>query len=74
MLLSKRILRRIRKRLRLVVVQVLYRHTDILKYLIKRLTKVSKRYRSVVRIILLNQYMSVEALHFRNGKNTVASE
>lgn len=72
--LCERILRRIRQRCRLVVIDVLHRNPNILKYLKQSLSVMSECNRSVMRIILLNQNVTVETSHLMNGKYANASE
>lgn len=72
--LCERILRRIRQRCRLVVIDVLHRNPNILKYLKQSLSVMSECNRSVMRIILLDQNVTVETSHLMNGKYANASE
>ena len=71
---AERILRRVRQRLRLVVIQILNRNSDVLKYLIKCLSEMSESNCAVMREVLLDQNMTVEASHLRNSKHTDTSE
>ena len=57
--LCERILRRIRQRCRLVVIDVLHRNPNILKYLKQSLSVMSECNRSVMRIILLDQNVTI---------------
>ena len=68
------VLRRVRQRLRLVVIQILNRNSDVLKYLEQCLSEMSESNCAVVREVLLDQYMTVEASHLRNSEHTDASE
>ena len=72
--LCKRILRRIAHACRLIVADLLHRHTDILKYFVQRLAVMSECHRAVVREILLNQHMAVKSSHLRDGENTDRSK
>ena len=72
--LCERILRRIRQRCRLVVIDVLHRNPNILKYLKQSLSVMSECNRSVMRIVFLDQYMAVLSSHFRDRKYTDGTE
>ena len=72
--LCERIFRRIQHTLRLVVIQILHRHADILEYLIQSLSEMSECHSAVMRIVLLYQHMAVEASHLGNGEYSDAAE
>ncbi len=66
------VLRRIRKRLRLIVGNVLY--AEELEYLKERFAVMTERDRAVMRITLLNQNVTVEPSHLVNRKHADAAE
>lgn len=72
--LCERILRRIRQALRLVIADLAHIHTDVLEYFKQRFAKMAERNCTVMRVILLNQYMTVESAHLRNGEYTDTTE
>lgn len=73
-LLSERVLCRIADACRLVISNLIHIYADIFKYLIQRLSIMSEGDRSMMRIISLNQYMTVKSLHFRDGKDADCSK
>ena len=58
----------------LIVVNILHRNAKIFKYLKQRFSMMSERNRSVMRIVFLNQDMTVKSAHFRNRKYADRSE
>ena len=73
-LLCKRILGRIWQALWLVVADFVICHSYVLKYFEYFLSEVSECYGTMVRIILLYQYVTVEASHFVDGKYADSTE
>ncbi len=71
-LAAERILCWIRKRCRLVVADCLC--SEILEYLEECLSVVTECNCSVMREVLLNEYMSVESAHLRNSEYTDTTE
>ena len=71
---GKRILGRISYSLRMVVFYLAQFNSDILKYLKEQSSVMVEGYSCMVRIVLLNKNMSVEASHLRNSENTDYTE
>ena len=63
---GKRIFCRIHHSLRLIEVNFIHFHTDIFKYFIQCFSEMSESNSAMVRIIFLNQYVTIETSHFRN--------
>ena len=59
---------------RLIITDLIHLYTDILVNLIDCLAEMSKRNCAMVRIVLFNQHMTVEASHLRNRKYTNRTE
>ena len=72
--LCKRILGRIQHSLRLIEIQILYRYADVLEYFVQSLAEVSESNSTVVREVLLDQYVTIESSHLRNCKYTDRSK
>ena len=72
--LCERILGRIQHSLRLVKVQILYGYADVLEYFVQSLAEVSERYGTVVREVLLDQYVTIETSHLGDSENTDTTE
>ena len=72
--LCKRILGRIQHSLRLIEIQILYRYTDVLEYFVQSLAEVSESNSTVVREVLLDQYVTIETSHFGDSENTDTTE
>ncbi len=68
------ILCRIAYTLRLVVSDFVYCYTDVLEYFVELLAKVAECNGTVVREVLFDEYVAVEAAHFRDCKDTDATE
>ena len=58
--LGERILGRIQHSLRLIEIQILYRYADVLEYFVQSLAEVSESNSTVVREVLLDQYVTIE--------------
>ena len=58
--LRERILGRIQHSLRLVEIQIFYSYANVLEYFVQSLAEVSECYGTVVREVLLDQYVTVE--------------
>ena len=72
--LCERILGRITNSLRLIITDAVKLYTKELQYLEHCLSVMSKHNSSMVREILLNQYMTVKSSHFRNSEDTDTAE
>ena len=72
--LRERILRRIQHSLRLVEIQIFYWYADVLEYFVQSLAEVSESNSTVVREVLLDQYVTIETSHFRNSEYTNCSK
>ena len=58
----------------LVEVDVFYRNADVLEHFIQSLAIVAECNCAVMRIVLLDQHVSVETSHFRNSEYANAAE
>lgn len=58
----------------MIVTDLIWADTDVFEYFIQRLTMMSVYYRSVMRIVPLNQYMAVKTSHLRNRENAIEIE
>ena len=72
--LRERILRRITNSLRLIITDAVKLYTKELQYLEHCFSIMSEHNSTVVREILLNQYMTVKSSHFRNSEDTDTAE
>ena len=72
--LCKRILGRIQHSLRLVEIQIFYWYANVLEYFVQSLAEVSECYGTVVREVLLDQYVTIETSHFGDSENTDTTE
>ena len=72
--LCERVLCRIRKRSRLVVVEILDRNADIFEDLEQLFTVVSESHCAVMRIVLLDQDVTVETAHLMDREDADAAE
>ena len=72
--LGERILGRIQHSLRLIEIQILYGYADVLEYFVQSLTEVTERYGTVVREVLLDQYVTIETSHLRDSEDTDTTE
>ena len=72
--LCERILGRIQHSLRLVEIQVFYGYADVLEYFVQSLAEVSESYGTVVREVLLDQYVTIETSHLGDSENTDTTE
>lgn len=61
--LGERILGRIQHSLRLIEIQILYRYADVFEYFVQSLAEVSESNSTVVREVLLDQYVTIETSH-----------
>ncbi len=59
---------------RLIISNLLRKDANILEHLIKCLSVVSERNCAVMRVILLDQYMTVESAHLLDRKYTDGAE
>ena len=64
--LCERILCRVRQALRLVVTDLAHINADILEYFIQRFAEMTECNCAVVRVILLNQYVTIKSSHLRD--------
>ena len=72
--LCERILSRIQHALRLVEIQIFYGYADVLEYFVQSLTEVSECHSTVVREVLLDQYVTIETSHLGNSEDTDTAE
>ena len=72
--LGERILGRIQHSLRLIEIQILYRYADVFEYFVQSLAEVSESNSTVVREVLLDQYVTIETSHFGDSENTDTTE
>ena len=73
-ILSERILRWVWQALWLIVADFIVSHADVLENFVNGLSEVTECNCTVVRIILLNQYVTVEAAHFLDCEYTDSTE
>lgn len=71
---GKRILGRVQHPLRLVEVDFIQLHADVLEHLVQSFSIMTEGHGAVVRIVLLDEHMAVETSHLRNGENTDAAK
>lgn len=64
----RRILGRIQHSLRLVEIQIFYWYANVLEYFVQSLAEVSECYGTVVREVLLDQYVTIETSHLGNSE------
>ena len=72
--LRERILGRIQHSLRLVEIQIFYWYANVLEYFVQSLAEVSESYGTVVREVLLDQYVTIETSHLGDSENTDTTE
>ena len=73
-ILCKRIFGRVSYACGLVVVKVFDGNADVLEYFVQSLAEVSECYGTVVREVLLDQYVTIETSHLGNSENTDTAE
>ena len=72
--LREGVLGRVQHARRLVEVDLGKLHADVLEDLIEGLSVMAEGHRAVMRVVLLDQHVAVEASHLRNGEDADAAE